>query len=165
MTEWIEYVVTQYNGPMNVPVRVSRLPAYVNGIYGAALPKQLEEQIDRFRAERKWVLAFGDVDLEVTDPLGHKLTKADGGNAAFATADLDGDGDNESMALLDAAHFAVGRWEVKASHAGRGGDVKYSLVFYDPERQLLTPLGIDQTLKPGASAGYSFNVAAEPAKP
>ena len=153
--------------PANAPVSFPLVPAPVAALYATGIPEELQSQMDRLKSERKLIVALGGVDLEVTDPLRRSYGKAGGAlpGASYEAEDLDGNGDAETAVLLDAHGFAAGHWDVRVTNPDKGAGATYSLFFYDPDRELLMPLGVGATLDAGVSADYRFETAPEPAQP
>jgi hypothetical protein len=123
-------------------------------------PVGLRSQLDRLRAEKKWIGAFGPVRLKVTDPQGRSLSaeKADIPKGVYLVEDLNGDGKKEVTVLLDAEAMTYGSYGVEATNGDAQKAAKFSVFYYDPAAEKLTPLAVDEELKPGQSRRYSVNI-------
>ncbi|HUW57568.1 MAG TPA: hypothetical protein VMZ92_13095 [Planctomycetota bacterium] len=124
------------------------------------MPGSLRNQRDRLRAEKKWIGAFGTVQLKVRDPQGRSLS-AEAGNiprGVYLCEDLNGDGKKEVTVLLDARGLAPGKYVIEAVNDDAQNPAKCSVFYYDPAAEKLTPLAINDDLEAAGSREYTVNI-------
>jgi len=163
LTQEIAGRVKAAPGPMTEPVDFKLLPQELKALFlgaGAGLPQALLEQCDRFQREKTWLVAFGDVELGATDPLGRRVgpERADIPKAAYVREDLDGDGKKETSLLLDKGDLPTGTYSIEVVNPDARNAAGFSLFYYDPEKEILTPLAWKSTIPAGAGRKFSLSV-------
>ena len=166
LTHEIREMLSSGSHALGKPVPLAIIPEQVQKIYddaGEPIPAGLIAQCDKLKAERKWIAALGDVEVKVTDQRGRWVDKngATLPGAAYVRNDLDSDGNNEVCILLSAIDPGSGMRTITVTNPDWAEARKYSLCYYDPVRELLTPICIDGVLEPGKSAEHSLNTPGE----